>query len=480
MHRSISHVTHFTLDTRWEDLPEAVRHQAKRCLLDTLGALIAGSQTPVAGVIRRTALQQFGGDQATIMVSGERVSAVGAALANGFFGNALDIDDGYRKVKGHPGACALPPLLAAAEVSGSCHGREFLTALVVAYELGIRAGLIRHATYPTYHASGSWGAIAGAAAAGRLIGLPPERLVHAMGAAEYHAPIAPMMKCIDTPSMGKDSIGWGCMVSVLSVLMARDGFTGICPLFADAPDELWVKSLGQRWEILSLYFKPYAACRWGQPAIEGALKIFREHRLAPDRIRRIRVSTFKAATCLPNEHPKNTEEAQYNLAFPVAAALLNGEVGPAQVLPPRLDDPDVLALMDKVSTEIAPEFEAAFPTKALAEVVVETTGGQTLRSGRYEAPWEPPDTLPTDLDLEDKFCWLTGPVLGKMQARKLVEHIWSIDQFASIDPMIDGCLLLKNNEAVTKIGRQQGLTPNKMENDHESVHLPDQPGAVGR
>ena len=378
-----SHAIDFTLNINWENLPVAVRHQAKRCLMDALGALIAGSQTPVADIMRKTALEQFGGDQATIMVSGERVSAAGAALVNGFFGNALDIDDGYRNIKGHPGACALPPVLVAAELAGGCSGVELLTALVIAYELGIRAGVIRHATYDVYHSSGSWGAIAGAAAAGRLLGLTGKQLFHAMGAAEYHAPIAPMMKGIDTPSMGKDSIGWGCMVAVLSALMARDGFTGVCPLYDDAPDVQWVQNLGHEWEILNLYFKPYAACRWAQPAVAGALKIVRDHRLTPNQIRHIRIRTFEAATRLPNGHPRNTEEAQYNLAFPVAAALLDGEVGPAQVLPPRLHDPELLCLLDRVSTDVDPAFEAEFPAKAPAEVVVETKTGEVFRSGTH-------------------------------------------------------------------------------------------------
>ena len=326
-----------------------------------------------------------------------------------------------------------------AQLAGACTGAEFLTALVVAYELGIRAGVIRHATCRTYHASGSWGAIAGAAAAGRLLDLDAQQLYNAMGAAEYHAPIAPMMKGIDTPSMGKDSIGWGCMVAVLSALMARDGFTGICPLFDDAPDRTWVESLGQQWEILNLYFKPYAACRWGQPAVAGALKIVSDHHLKPHHIKRIRVSTFDAARRLPGGHPRNTEEAQYSLAFPVAAALLDGEVGPGQVLPPRLHDPELLALLDRVSTEIAPEFEAEFPAKAPAEVVVESTTGEVYRSGRIEALWEPPDTLPSDAELEAKFSWLTGPVIGKVGAQRLIEHLWSADRWTSIDPILDGC-----------------------------------------
>jgi 2-methylcitrate dehydratase len=123
----------------------------------------------------------------------------------------------------------------------------------------------------------------------------------------------------------------------------------------------------------------------------------------------------------------------------VAAALLDGEVGPAQVLPPRLHDPELLSLVDRVATEIAPEFEAEFPAQAPAEVVVETTSGDTYPSGRIEALWEPPHTLPTDEELEQKFHWLTDPVVGKMNAETLVGLIWTADRWSSIDPIIRGC-----------------------------------------
>ena len=437
MGKLTDHAIDFTLNIRWEDLPAKVQHQAKRCLLDTLGAMIAGTQTPVAEMMRKTALTQFSGDEATIMVSGERVSAAGAALANGFAGNALDIDDGHRIAKGHPGACALPPVLAAAELTDRCSGPDFLTALVVAYEVGIRAGVIRHETYTTYHSSGSWGAIAGAAAAGRLLGLSPQQLYNAMGSAEYHAPIAPMMKGIDVPCMGKDSIGWGCMVAVISALMAKNSFTGVCPLFDDTQDPEWVTSLGNEWEFFNLYFKPYAACRWGHPPVAGALRIVHEHQLQPGDIQQIHVRTFEAAARLPNGHPRNTEEAQYNLAFPVAAALLDGEVGPAQVLPPRLYDTDVLNLLDRVSVEVDPQFEAEFPAKAFAEVVVETTRGESLCSGAIEALWDPWNAPPTDDELETKFRWLVMPVLGRNKTKQLMGIIDELDSLNSIHPLLD-------------------------------------------
>jgi 2-methylcitrate dehydratase PrpD len=437
--RYTDRVIQFIQELNWEDLAPDLRHQSKRCLLDALGALIAGAQTPPAHIVAKIAEGQFRGSEATILVRGSKASTSGAVLANGFAANALDIDDGYRLVKGHPGACVLPVILTAAERTPLCSGAEFLTALVIGYELGIRAGRIRHACYETYHSSGSWGAVAGAAAAGRIMGLNAVTLRHAMGAAEYHAPIAPMMKGIKTPSMGKDSIGWGAMVAMLSVLMAREGFTGIEPLFADTPNPEWIENLGYDWQIFHLYFKPYAACRWAQPAVDGALKIKDEQGVMPSDIQAIRIRSFDAACALSTRPPANTEEAQYNIAYPVAAALIDGQVGPRQVRPPRIFDEEILNLLSKITTEAGPEFESAFPAKTYAEVVVETFRGERFASGRMEPRWEPPDTLPTDQELETKFHWLADPVLGESRCDELVRLIWNFEQQPRADVLIRLC-----------------------------------------
>ncbi len=414
----------------WGDLPASVQHQTRRCLLDLVGALLAGRRTPVGDIMAEVARESFAGDQATIVVSGERVSFVGAALANGFSQNALDIDDGYRLVKGHPGASFLPGLLAALEVKGGSSGTDFLTALAIGYEIGIRAGLIRHAAYPTYHSSGSWGAVATAAAAGRLLGLDRNHLREALGTAEYHAPIAPMAKGIDVPCMGKDSLGWGNMTGLASVMMARRGFTGVEPFFSDSPKKEWLTELGTTYEILNLYFKPYAACRWAQPAVAGCLKLVREHHLDPAELAAVRVRTFKAAASLTRRPPRNTEEAQYNLAFPVAAALLDGVVGPSQVLPPRLFDRDILDLAGRLEVEVEAAFEDRFPAKAMASVEIITRAGRRFDSGPVEARWEPPDTLPTDTELKEKFIWLAAPVVGQARAHELLQLIWQFEKVA--------------------------------------------------
>ncbi len=435
------YVLNFIMETDWSELPGNIQHQAKRCLMDTLGALIAGHQTPVADLMNCFAQEQFKGDDATILVKGSKVSASGAALANGFAGNALDIDDGYREVKGHPGACILPVALAAAEVTPGIGGKKFLTALVIGYEVAIRAGLIRHANDATYHSSGSWGAIGGAAAAGKILGLTRKMLYHALGAAEYHAPIAPMMKCIEIPGMGKDSIGWGCMVAMMSAIMAARGFTGINPIFDDSPKTEWIRSLGRSYEIMNLYFKPYSACRWAHPGVDGALKIMAENRLVPEDIKQIKVFTFKASAALNTKYPQTTEDAQYNIAFPIAAALLDGEVGPAQVLTPRFFGKDIHRMMDKIQIIARDRFEKKFPTKAESEVEITMTDERVFSSGVLSAKWDPHTAPPTDLELTNKFLWLTSPVLGKTNAKSLVSLIRNIDREKNLDKLIRLCII---------------------------------------
>jgi 2-methylcitrate dehydratase PrpD len=440
METSTDIVLRFILKTNWQNIPPDVQHQSKRCLMDTLGAMLAGMETPVANILTSIAEQQYKGNEATILVNGKKCSASGAALVNGFSGNALDIDDGYRLIKGHPGACVLPAVLAASEMVSSCSGKQFLTALVVGYEVGIRSGLIRHARYETYHSSGSWGALAGAAAAGKIMALDSVALRNALGTAEYHAPISPMMKGIAKPSMVKDSIGWGAMVAIMSVLMAHKGFTGIEPLFDDTPKPEWCHMLGRVYEILNLYFKPYAACRWAQPAIAGALKIVKTQKILPEDILHVQVQTFTEATTLSCSPPENTEQAQYNLSFPLAAALIGGELGPHQILPPRIFDRQILNLADKVHTEVSEAFDGLFPEKAFAEVIIHTKSGSIFSSGPVEADWEPPDNLPSDSEIEKKFHKLVEPFLGVRQTRQLRSLIWNIDNYDDIRELIRLCV----------------------------------------
>ena len=431
----------FALDTKWNDLPETVQHQSKRALLDNLGVLIAGGITPASRIIHAFVEDQMVGNNpaeaCTVVSTGKKVSAIGAALANGIAANALDMDDGYNAAKGHPGAALLPVLLASAELATGVNGRDFLAALVVGYELAIRAAMIRHATYTTYHSTGSWGAIGGAAAGGKLLDLDFGQLRCAMGIAEYFAPIAPMMKGIEVVAMTKDSISWGAMVAMSSILLAGKGFTGIDPIFADGPGPELTKGLGRDWFILDLYHKPYACCFWVQPPIAGALALIKDHDLTPEQITRIRVHSFREATRLSCAVPRDTEEAQYNLAYGLACAVLKGKVGPSEVTPPAISDPQTLAFMAKVEPVEDQEIQKGYPAKRQAQVEITTTDGRVLDSGVVDARWGVSADRPTDQDLIEKFQLVTGPVLGQTRAQALQDMIWNLEREPRAARLVD-------------------------------------------
>lgn len=407
-------IVRFIREASWGSFPDAVCEKARMCALDLVGALAAGTKAKVSGIMAGAALACFPGDDATLILNGKRASMPGAALANGFAMNALDVDDGHRLIKGHPGAAVFPALLAAAEYRDATL-RELLETLVVCYEVAIRAGLAMQSHYGYYHGSGAWGAVGAAAGVARLLGLDGPRTLHALGAAEYHAPLTPVMRPVQFPTMNKDGIGWGNMVGVLSALMAAEGYTG-SPTVFDLPDfDSFTETLGDEYKIMELYFKPYACCRWAHPAVSAALELRERHALCPADIESVRILSFGAAASLYTKKPANTEEAQYNAIYPVAAAIAAGEVGPRQVLDEYLGDAGTLGLMDRITIQPDERFEREFPARRLCEVEVVLKDGRVLRSGVHGPAGEPEDNVGMEW-IRNKFFWLTADVLDKPRA----------------------------------------------------------------
>jgi 2-methylcitrate dehydratase PrpD len=415
----------YVLGTTWESLPEPVQHQTRKCAIDLVGALASGTMTRTAAIMANLAATCFPGDAATVVTGRGRSSLPGAALANGFAINAFDVDDGHRLIKGHPGAAVFPALLAAAEYK-DLSLVELLSALAVSYEVSIRAGLALHRHYGFYHGSGSWGSIGAAAGVSRLLGLDPAKIAHSMGAAEYHGPLAPVMRPVSIPTMNKDGIGWGNMVGMMSALMAADGFTGAPSVLGIPEAAALTETLGHEFLIMDLYFKPFTCCRWAHPAVSAVIDLKKRHGLVPSDVAGVDILTFSAAAALYTEKPTTTEEAQYNVLFPVAAALAAGEVGPRQVLDGRLGDPDVLGLMDRMRIKADDRFDRVFPSQRLCEVEVTLKDGKVLRSGVFGPVGEPEDCVSMDW-IADKFRWLTRDVLDPTRAEAIVSLLAESD-----------------------------------------------------
>ncbi len=175
-------------------------------------------------------------------------------------------------------------------------------------------------------------------------------------------------------------------------------------------------------------------CRWAQPAVDAVLELVHEHAIEMDEIATIEVHTFDAATRLKVQRPGNTEEAQFSLAFPVAAAVVDGCVGPAQVLE-KLTDEAILQVAAKVRTVLSPEMEEAFPQRCLSKVQIHTRQGQVWRSAVMAARGDPDDPLSDD-QLHEKFRSLAGYVLPQETVSLVAEMIDDVEQVPDVNELV--------------------------------------------
>jgi len=419
----------FIRSLKMEDVPPKVVKQAKICLLDLLGASLGGAKAKGAKILFNFSSQEVNGlREATVIKANKKTSCVVASLINGFIANALDIDDGYRKIKGHPGASIFPTILAVSEKVKST-GKQFLEALIISYEIAIRAGEILLSYYGFYHGSGSWGAIGAAAGAAKLLDLSEIETKNALGIAEAYAPLAPVMRSVEYPSMApKDGIPWGALVGTSAAFLAQKGFTGSPSLLGDEKRNKDVFTLGKDYKIMNLYFKQYPCCRWAHPAIDGVLKIMKKENFTYKEISKIIIKTFSEAVSLCSTPPTSLENAEYNVRYPVAIAAIYGEFGPAQLEEKYFNDEETNKLMKKIHILKDAKIEEKFPEQCLAEVKIITNQGKEYNSGIISAKGDWGYPL-SEQELENKFINIIKEVLSKKETNNLIGIVKNFENY---------------------------------------------------
>lgn len=424
-------IVDFIHQLKFDDLPENVIHEGKRCLLDLLGVAVAGHKTRLSQIMANFVLSQYPGDK-PLLFSDKRASACGAALFGASLIDSIDAHDGQVLTKGHVGVAILPGLLALADEK-SMDGREFLAALVLGYEIATRAGIALHATADDYHTSGAWNSIGVAAVAARLLGMDAQQTWEALGTAEFYGPRSQMMRCIDHPTMVKDGSGWGAMTGISAALLAQAGFTGAPAVTLDGDDvaEIW-DDLGQRWYILEQYFKAYPVCRWAQPAVEAVRQVRRQPNFQLDQVAEIHIHSFHEATRLHTVHPDSTEQAQYSLPFSVASALIDDVVTAESVAEDNqgLFNQQRRALSAQIICHEEQRYNECFPAERWAHARIVLQDGTELVSEPAIARGNPENPLSTD-ELVEKFYTLTANALSAEQGQKLVSESLQLEKLSA-------------------------------------------------
>ena len=352
----------FVVDWRYADIPEKIRHEATRSVLNWLGCAVGGSHHESID-IALAALTPFAGPaQASVLGRGERLDIMHAALVNGISSHVFDFDDTHLKTVIHPSGPVASALLALAE-HRPLTGSDFLHAFILGVEVECRIG---NAVYPSHydvgwHITGTAGVFGAAAAVGRVLGLNVQQMTWALGiAATQAAGLREMFGTMCKPFHP----GRAAQNGMTAAYLAAKNFTssehgieaprGFAHVLATARNfDAITAGLGQSWEIALNTYKPFACGIVIHPIIDGCVQLRNEHKLAAGEIAGIELKVHPLVLELTGKKtPQAGLEGKFSVYHSAAVAIIRGEGGESVYSDASVRDPQVIELRDKVSASV--------------------------------------------------------------------------------------------------------------------------------
>jgi 2-methylcitrate dehydratase len=438
-HRITERIGAFAAAARPEHLASDIRQLFKRNILDSLGCAIAALAGPPFQALREQ-FEEYRAAGRCTLIGGVNTSADQAAIFNSGLVRYVDLLDSYMAPGGlcHP-SDNFGTVRAAAEQAGAS-GEEFMLALAVAYEIQCRfsaavpvmAEGFNHATQL---------AISAAASAGKLLGLSAGEIANAMAIATVDNISLACVHAEPVSQWKGFSPGMTGMRAIYAASLAKRGFEGPSGLFEgpDGLERMFGQPIRADWEEPSLdivsqtVLKKYCSLIHGQPVLEGVLDLKRGHGVAAANVERVRCDVFQGAFDFAGggsygskDHPRAKEQADYNLKYLIAVALLDDQVGPAQLQPARIQAPDAQALLARVEVHPDEQFTARYPGALNARITIYTKDQRVLVKEQkgYEGGLTNPMTWDRTVE---KFHWLSEPFADEDLRRRIVEAVQQLD-----------------------------------------------------
>jgi 2-methylcitrate dehydratase PrpD len=427
----------FVVETRWDDLPQDVAHQAKRALMNFFAVALTGCRDATIETALQSLAAFSGGKQATIIGRRERIDALGAAFLNAAGANVLDFCDTHVPTVIHPIAPVAPALLALAELQ-RVSGRELLLALVLGDEIECRIGLAMSPSHYNrgWHITSTCGVFGGAAGSGKLLGLNAAQMVWALGIAATQA--AGLCECLGTPAKSV-SVGNAARNGLWSALLASKNFTGppeplngvqgyYHALNETADLAAITGGLGETWEIEKTSYKPYPCGFVMHPVLDCVLDWRRANPAAV--VTKVKV-TGNPLLGIRTDRPKisTSAQSQVSVQHGVAAALVTGKAGVEQFADACVNDPKVQALRGKVEVSR----DESFATVAAA-VEITTADGKTHKLSTKAARGSDLNPM-SDKDLEDKLRDAAAGWNPCHDVAPLIGAVWTLDKSDDISKL---------------------------------------------
>ncbi|MGV3626668.1 MAG: MmgE/PrpD family protein [Betaproteobacteria bacterium] len=421
------------VESRYEDLPASVLHEASRALLNWCACAIGGSQHETVDRALAAVMPFAGPAQAGVFGRRERMDILSVALINGISSHVLDFDDTQAEAI-HPSSPVLPALLALAEWRG-LSGAEIAHAFVLGVEVECRIG---RSVFPQHyeagwHITGTAGVFGAAAAAGKLLGLNEQQMAWSLGIAATQSAglremFGSMCKCLHPGRAAQNGLH--------AALLAREGFTsseqgleakrGFGHVLSTRFDPAVITAeWGVRYELSSNMYKPFACGLVVHGVIDGCIQLRNEYQIMPGMIERMDLKVAPLVLELTGKtDPRTGLEGKFSVFHAAAAAIVHGAAGEEQFSDSCVQESAVVALRGRIKASVD---KTLLWTQA--HVSIQLRDGRTLERyvphplGSLERPM-------SDADLEKKFRALTEGILDATHSNRLRELCWSLTELS--------------------------------------------------
>lgn len=441
------------VNTKFEDLSSEVVEATKKEILDLLGVALGGISQPGATHVRELMLDWGGKEESSVIGCRQKVPAPNAAQANATMAHALDFDDVHEAAVMHPGIAAIPTAMAVAEAEGNLSGKELITSTALGVDMMCRLAL---ATTPGknpidlgWHLTSLFGYMGSAATAARVMGLPEEKIVDAIGIG-YHQ-CAGNGQCVKDGALTKRlGPGFAIKGGITAALLAKAGVTGSTNSFegewglykqymdGDYSREILLDELGKRFEGLNVAIKPYPCCRGIHPAIDAGLALAMDDDIQSKDIKEIVLTVTDAhlsLLCTPEDakkSPRSPVDAQFSIPWGVASAIVGRRVGLDDFTESAIKNREILEITQKMRLEVDNALSKPGPDPTRVKVI--TKDGKTFERV-VETPLGSLDRPMSYEDCARKFedC---AKSLDSERVEKIIELVGKLEKLEDIREII--------------------------------------------
>jgi 2-methylcitrate dehydratase PrpD len=429
----------FAAQLRYDAIPAPVVERTVNLYVDWLGSALAGKGARPVESIARFARQAGGvGGASEVLVDRAGASAYFAAMVNAAASHFVEQDDVHNGSVLHPATVVFPVVLALAQTHGAS-GRDVIAAAVAGYEVGIRVGeFMGRSHYKVFHTTGTVGTLAAAAAAGRMLRLDPERMLHAFGSAGTQA--SGLWEFLRDAADSKQlHTAMAAANGLMAAQLAADGFRGATHILegaqgmaagmsTDADPARLLDRLGTRWATLETSFKYHAACRHTHPAADALLAVVGEHGLQLADIAEVVAHVHQGAIDVLGNVvvPQSVHQAKFNMGTVLGIVAQRGYAG-VNEFEDGYARPEIATFRDKVRMVLDDEVDAAYPARWIGKVSVTTRDGRVLQGRVDEPKGDPGNTLSRD-EISAKFLRLAAfsGAASPEEARAVLAHAWDL------------------------------------------------------